>query len=59
MANNTPKYSSKIRQSLQNIPDDLFYDANLDVKIRLVKNEFVRDPLRLAVLIKRMVNESK
>ena len=61
MEKNTPKYSNnhQVRQSLQNIPDDLFYDANLYVKVRLVKNEFIKDPLRLAVLIKRMMNENK
>ena len=59
MENNTQKSSNNIRQSLHNIPDDLFLDPNLDIKIRLVKNEYIRDPLRIAVLIKKMVDQNK
>jgi len=60
MASNTPKSSSKVRESLQNIPDDLFdTDPNVDAKAALLKKQFNKDPLRLALLIKRMINESK
>lgn len=59
MANNTPKYSSNIRQSLRDIPDDLFEDPNRDVKVHLIQRQVTKDPVRLALLIKRMINESK
>lgn len=60
MANNIPKSSNKIRDSLKDIPDDLFdRDANIDVKAELLKRQFNKDPLRLALLVKRMINESK
>lgn len=60
MANNTPKSFNKPRESLRDIPDDLFdRDATIDVKVKLVQNQYHRDPLRMAVLIQRMINESK
>lgn len=59
MASNTPISSSKVRESLRNIPDDLFDDPNRDVKVHLIQRQFTKDPIRLALLIKRMINESK
>lgn len=60
MANNTPKSSNKVRESLRDIPNDLFDpDPNVQVKVKLVQNQYERDPLKLALLIKRMINESK
>jgi hypothetical protein len=60
MANNTPKSFNKPRESLRDIPDDLFdRDASIDVKIKLVQNQYQRDPLQMAILIQRMINESK
>jgi hypothetical protein len=60
MANNTPKSSSKLRDNLKDIPDNLFdRDANIDVKAELLKKQFNKDPLKLALLVKRMINESK
>jgi len=59
MANNTPKYSNKIRENLKNIPDDLFDDPNRDIKVDLVKRQYNKDPLRMMLLIKRMINENK
>lgn len=60
MASNIPKSSSKVRDNLKNIPDDLFdRDANIDVRAELLKKQFNKDPLRLALLVKRMINESK
>lgn len=59
MANNIPKSSSNTRESLKNIPDDLFdRDSNIDVKAELLKRQYSKDPLRLALLVKRMINES-
>jgi vacuolar-type H+-ATPase catalytic subunit A/Vma1 len=60
MANNIPKSSNKPRESLRDIPDDLFErDASLDVKVKLVQKQYHRDPLKMAILIQRMINESK
>jgi len=45
---------------LRDIPDDLFErDASLDVKVKLVQKQYHRDPLKMAILIQRMINESK
>jgi len=55
---NNPKPSDKnLRDALQNIPNNLFqqYDANVEVKVKLVQNEYTRDPLRLAKVIKSMI----
>lgn len=48
---------TKLRDALQNIPNNLFhqYDANVEVKVKLVQNEYIRDPLRLAKVIKSMI----
>ncbi len=59
MANNTPKSSNKLRNTLKDIPDDLFDDPNFDVKAELLKRQLSKDPLKLALMIKRMINESK
>lgn len=60
MANEIPKSSNKVRDNLKNIPDDLFdSDANIDVKAELIKKQYKKDPLKLAKLIQRMINESK
>lgn len=60
MANEIPKSSNKVRDSLKNIPDDLFdRDAGIDVKAELIKKQHKKDPLKLAKLIQRMINESK
>jgi hypothetical protein len=61
MANNTPKSSNnKVRDSLQNIPNDLFdADPNIDVKVKLVQDQYTRDPLKLALMIKKMLNGQK
>jgi hypothetical protein len=59
MANNTPKSSNKLRDTLKDIPDDLFDDPNFDVKAELLKRQLSKDPLKLALMIKRMINESK
>ena len=60
MVKNIPKSSNKPRESLRDIPDDLFdRDASLDAKIALLQRQQNKDPLRLALLVKRMINESK
>jgi hypothetical protein len=60
MEKNIPKSSSNVRENLKNIPDDLFdRDANIDVKAELLKKQFNKDPLKLALLVKRMINETK
>lgn len=60
MASNIPKSSNKPRESLRNIPDDLFDpDPSIDAKVSLLQRQHNKDPLRLALLVKRMINESK
>jgi len=60
MEKNIPKSSNKLRANLKDIPDDLFdRDVNIDVKAELLKKQFKKDPLKLAILIQRMINESK
>jgi hypothetical protein len=60
MANNIPKFSNKPRESLRDIPDDLFDpDPSVDAKARLLQRQFNKDPLSLMLLVKRMINESK
>lgn len=60
MEKNIPKSSNKLRDNLKDIPDDLFdRDINIDVKAELLKKQFKKDPLKLAILIQRMINESK
>ena len=60
MANSIPKSFNKPRESLRDIPDDLFErDATIDVKIKLVQKQYHSDPLKMAILIQRMINESK
>jgi hypothetical protein len=61
MAKDIPKSSNKpIRKPLQNIPDDLFdADPNIGIKVKLVQDQYTRDPLKLALMIKRMLNGQK
>jgi len=60
MEKNIPKSSNKLRDNLKDIPEDLFdRDVNIDVKAELLKKQFKKDPLKLAILIQRMINESK
>lgn len=59
MANNTPKSSNNnIREPLKNIPNNLFdSDPNIDIKVKLVQDQYTRDPVKLALLIKRMLSK--
>ena len=60
MSSFNPKSSDKVRKNLKDIPDDLFdSDPNIDVKVKLVQNQYKRDPLKLALLIKRMIKDTK
>lgn len=60
MANEIPKSFNKVRESLKNIPDDLFdRDASIDIKVKLVQKQYHNDPIRMAILIQRMINASK
>lgn len=60
MASNTPKSSNKPRESLRNVPDDLFDpDPTIEAKVSLLQRQHNKDPIRLALLVKRMINESK
>lgn len=60
MANNIPKSSSKVRDNLKNIPEDLFdMDPNQQVKVYLLQKQIEKNPSDLVKLIKRMINEGK
>lgn len=60
MEKNIPKFSNKPRESLRDIPDDLFDpDPSIDAKVSLLQRQHNKDPLRIALLVKRMINESK
>ena len=61
MEKNTPKYSNKVSQKLQQVPDDLFEMGKDDIefKAEVLKRQYNKDPLSIAALIKRMVNENK
>lgn len=60
MEKNIPKSSNKLRDNLKDIPDDLFdRDVNIDIKVKLVQKQYHNDPIRMAILIQRMINESK
>jgi hypothetical protein len=56
MANNTPKSSSKLRDSLKDIPDNLFdKDPNQEVKVYLLQKQFQNQPETLITLIIKML----
>ncbi len=56
MANNTPKSSSKLRENLKNIPDDLFdKDPNQEVKVYLLQKQLEKNPGDFIKLIKKMI----
>jgi hypothetical protein len=61
MANNIPKYSSNVRQSLQDIPDNLFEMGKEDVAIKanLLQRQYNKDPNAFAKIIQRLINEDK
>ena len=61
MENRTTKFSNKVKQKLQETPDDLFEMGkdNIDYKSELLKRQYNKDPLSIFTLVKRMINESK
>lgn len=61
MEKNIPKFSSKVKQKLTQVPEDLFEMGkdNIDFKSEVLKRQYNKDPLSIATLIKRMINESK
>lgn len=61
MEKNTPKFSNKVQQKLKEVPEDLFEKGkdNIDFKAEVIKRQYNKDPLSIAALIKRMLNESK
>ena len=61
MEKNIPKYSNKVNQKLQQVPDDLFEMGkdSIDFKSQVLKTQYNKNPLSIFTLIKRMINESK
>jgi hypothetical protein len=61
MEKNIPKYSSKVKQKLQEVPEDLFEmgKETIDFKAEVLKRQYNKDPLSITALIKRMINENK
>lgn len=61
MENNTPKFSNKVHQKLKEVPDDLFEMGkdDIDFKSQVLQRQYNKDPLSIATLIKRMINEGK
>ena len=61
MEKNTPKFSNKVQQKLKEVPDDLFEmgKEDIDFKAEVLKRQYNKDPLSIASLIKRMLNEGK
>jgi hypothetical protein len=56
MEKNTPKSSSKLRDSLKDIPDNLFdKDPNQEVKVYLLQKQFQNQPETLITLIRKML----
>lgn len=53
--------SNKVQQKLKEVPHDLFEMGkdNIDFKSEVLKRQYNKDPLSIATLIKRMINESK
>jgi hypothetical protein len=61
MEKNIPKFSSKVKQKLTQVPDDLFEmgKEDIDFKAEVLKRQYNKNPLSIFNLIKRMINESK
>jgi hypothetical protein len=61
MANNTTKSFNNVRDTLKNIPEDLFEmgHVDVDIKIALLKQYFKKNPSAIVELVKSQVNESK
>jgi len=61
MEKNIPKFSSKVKQKLQEVPEDLFEmgKETIDFKAQVLKRQYNKNPLSIFNLIKRMINESK
>ena len=61
MEKNIPKFSSKVKQKLSDVPDDLFEMGkdDIDFKREVLKKQYNSNPLSIFTLIKRMINESK
>ena len=61
MEKNTTKFSNKVQQKLTEVPEDLFEMGkdDIDFKSEVLKRQYNKDPLSIATLIKRMINESK
>lgn len=61
MENNIPKYSNNVRQTLQNIPDNLFEMGKEDIEIKahLLQMRYNKDPKSFAKLIQGLLNEDK
>ncbi len=56
MEKNTPKSSNKLRDSLKDIPDDLFdKDPNQEVKVYLLQKQLEKNPGDFIKLIKKMI----
>ena len=61
MEKNTTTFSNKVKQKLQETPDDLFEMGkdNIDYKSEILKKQYNKNPLSIFNLVKRMINESK
>jgi hypothetical protein len=57
MEKNIPKYSSKVKQKLKDVPDDLFEKGkdDIDFKTAVIKSQYNKDPLSIFKLIKSMI----
>lgn len=49
--------TDNVRRSLHNIPEDLFVDKNLQIKADLIKKQFDKNPIKLALIIKQMITQ--
>ena len=47
------------RKTLNDIPKDLFDDKNVLLKTELLKKQCIKNPIKLAQIIKRMINDNK
>ena len=47
------------RKTLNDIPEDLFDDKNVLLKTELLKKQCIKNPIKLAQIIKRMINDNK
>lgn len=61
MEKNTPKFSNKVQHKLKEVPEDLFEmgKEDIDFKSQVLQRQYNKDPLSIATLIKRMLNEGK